>query len=327
MKISPSKIRLDASTICQLRCPGCKTTEGITAQALGSQFLKFNDFKKLVDANLWIRHVELSSQGEIFLNRELLKIVEYAFEKKIILSAAGGTNFNKVSDDMLEGLVKFQFNYITCAIDGASSDTYKIYRQGGDFDKVIANIQKLNALKLKYRSKFPRLCWQFVPFGHNEHEILRAIQMAFKLGMEFSVKLAWGNFSPVKNKKLIQRITGLKGASSKEYQEVSGRSYLTEAVCSQMWVEPQINSDGRVLGCCENRWGNYGNAFQEDFLGILNSERMNYARSMLLGREKENNNIPCVQCPRYHEMKKTNRWVFSEKMDFYAKRIKQAITE
>ena len=311
MQIRPSRIRLDASTVCQLKCPTCKTTDGITARDLGAQTLKFENFKNLVDANPWIRQIELSSQGEIFLNRDLLKIIEYAYEKKISLSAGTGTNLNTVSDEMLEGLVKYQFNLITCAIDGASRETYQIYRRGGDFEKVMANIRKINEFKIKYRSTLPKLRWQFIPFGHNEHEILLAKRMALKLGMEFQVKIAWGDFSPVKNKDLVKRVSGLHATSRDEYREEHGKVYLAERVCSQMWIQPQINSDGRVLGCCMNHWGDYGNAFKEDLLGILNGAKMNYARGMLLRKEKEKDDIPCVQCPWYKEMKMTNRWLFS----------------
>lgn len=315
MEIRPSRIRLDASTVCQLKCPSCRTAQGITARDLGSQTLKFENFKNFVDVNPWIRYIELSSQGEIFLNRDLLKIMEYAHEKEIVLSAATGTNLNTVNEDVLEGLVKYRFSLITCSIDGASSETYKIYRRGGDFEKVIGNIRKINEFKIKYNSKLPKLHWQFVPFGHNEYEILLAKQMALKLGMEFHVKIAWDNFSPVKNKDFIRKVLGMRVTSRDEYRKEYGKVYLAERGCSQMWIQPQINSDGRVLGCCMNHWGDYGNAFQEDFVGILNSEKMNYARAMLLHKAEERDDIPCVQCPWYKEMKMTNCRLFSGKND------------
>ncbi|MDP2653380.1 MAG: radical SAM protein [Candidatus Omnitrophota bacterium] len=315
MQIKPSQIRLDASTVCQLKCPTCKTTSGLTARTLGSKTLKFADFENFVAANPWIRHIELSSQGEIFLNRDLLKIVEHAYAKKITLSAATGVNLNTVSEEMLEGLVKYQFSVITCSIDGASRETYRIYRRGGDFEKVMENIRKINELKIQYRSVWPRLRWQFIAFGHNEHEILLARKMALKFGMEFYVKLAWDDFSPVKNKYLVKRISGLRAASREEYRKAYGRIYLGEKDCSQMWLQPQINPDGRVLGCCQNHWGDYGNAFEEDLVGILNNEKMNYARAMLLGKEKERDDIPCTRCPLYKEMKRSQRWLFSRGKD------------
>lgn len=36
---------------------------------------------------------------------------------------------------------------------------------------MIGNVRKINAFKHQYNSQQPRLNWQFVIFGHNEHEI------------------------------------------------------------------------------------------------------------------------------------------------------------
>jgi MoaA/NifB/PqqE/SkfB family radical SAM enzyme len=318
MKINPSKIGLDASTVCQLKCPSCSTTDGVIARKLGSKTLKFEDFKKIVDANPWIRGIELSNWGEIFLNRDLLKIARYAHEKNIVLDAANGVNLNTVKEEMLEGLVKYRFGVITCSIDGASDETYKIYRKGGDFERVMANIGKINGYKAQYRSALPKLRWQFIAFGHNEHEIPRARQMARKLGMEFYVKLAWDDFSPVKDKNMVGALSGMSVANRKEYQEKYGKIYWAEKICSQLWTRPQINCDGRVLGCCVNYWGDYGNAFEEDLTGILNNEKMNYARAMLLGKKEERKDIPCTQCHWYKEMKKSDTWLFSRRKNVEA---------
>ena len=224
-----------------------------------------------------------------------------------------GVNLNTVREEMLEGVVKYQFNRIICAIDGASSETYKMYRKGGDFETIIANIRKINEFKARYRSDLPILRWQFVAFGHNEHEIPLARQMAYELGMEFFVKLAWDDFSPVKNKELVRLSSKTEASSRKEYQEKHGSYYLIETVCSQLWLQPQINADGRVLGCCVNHWGDYGNALKEDLIGILNNEKMNYARAMLRGKKEAREDIPCIHCDRYKGMKKSNTWLFPRK--------------
>ena len=314
MKITPTKVRLDLATVCQLKCPSCPTADGEIGRTIGSKILKFLDFKKFIDANPWIRSIELSNWGEIFLNRDLLKIAEFAHGRKIVLNAANGVNLNTVSDEVLEGLVKFQFGVITCSIDGASPKTYKIYRKGGDLKAVIIHIKKINEFKAKYNSSLPRLRWQFIAFGHNEHEMLKARQMAKTLGMEFYVKLAWDGFSPVKNKELVKTLSGSLSSSRREYQEKHGKIYMSERICSQLWIDPQINADGRVLGCCVNFWGDYGNAFKEDLIGILNNEKMNYARAMLLGKKEQREDIPCTKCRIYQGMKKDKAWLFSREI-------------
>jgi MoaA/NifB/PqqE/SkfB family radical SAM enzyme len=79
---------------------------------------------------------------------------------------------------------------MSCSIDGASNETYQLYRVKGNFDTVIENVRKINRFKQQQHSDYPQLTWQFVVFGHNEHEIPVARRLASDLGMKFSPKLS-----------------------------------------------------------------------------------------------------------------------------------------
>ena len=310
MKIKPSHIRLEAATVCQLRCPSCPTTAGAIGRQIGAGFLRYEDFKKIVDENPWIADIELSNWGEIFLNPDLLNIMRYAHEHHVRLSAENGVNFNTVRDDMLEALVRYRVHRITCSIDGASQETYALYRKQGRFDDVIEHIKRLNHYKAQYRSTFPMLRWQFVVFGHNEREIPIARDMAKRLGMSFWPKLSWDDtFSPVRDEEFVRRETGLGVASRAEFHATYGESYLGKQQCAQLWKQPQINWDGRVLGCCVNYLGDFGNAFKEGVLNSVNNEKMRYARQMLLGTQESRTDIPCSICVHYRDMKARRAWL------------------
>ena len=321
--IYPQKIRLDASTGCQLKCRSCPTASGQTAKGLGRGFLSFKDFKKFIDKNRIITDVELSNWGEIFLNEELIQIIQYADKKSVGLHAGNGANLNNVSEETLEALVKYKFRFIICSIDGASQETYSIYRANGNFQKIIENIKTINKYKDQYRSRYPRLKWQFIAFGHNEHEITRARKMAEELNMEFHVKLSWGDlydtgvFSPVKNLGLVRKESGLGVASREEYREKYGEEYVLRSCCLEMWKSPQINYDGRVLGCSLNHWADYGNAFKYGLLKSINNEKINYAREMLMGRSESKEGVPCTNCKYYKKMKENNDWITAKEVDRY----------
>ena len=196
----PTMIRLEASSYCQLKCPSCPTAQGdIHKSIVGSKFLKFDSFKKIVDTADWIKEIELSNWGEIFLNPEIVKIFNYAFKKNISLVAYNGVNFNTVKDEALEALVKYRVKALTCSIDGASQETYVKYRVRGNFDQVIANIRRLNKFKKAYKTDLPKLTWQFVMFEHNKHELETAKAMAKELNMEFYTKVSWDDDLAAKN--------------------------------------------------------------------------------------------------------------------------------
>jgi len=308
--IRPRRIRLEASSDCQLRCSLCPQTTGAIAGAVGRGYLKVADFDALAAANPWLREVELSNLGEIFLNPELPQIVEAAHRRDVALSADTGANMNRVEDDALDALVRYRFRRITVSLDGASDETYPLYRRGGSFDAVVENIRKLNDIKRRNDSRYPALTWQFVVFGHNEHEIPKARAMARGLGMDFRLKPSWDpGFSPLRDGEFVQEQHRLS-ATRQGGEEREPAAYSARTFCHQMWEEPQINWDGRVFGCCCNYWGDFGaNAFEDGLLESLNCEKMVYARSMLLGREVARGDLPCAACDTYLMMRKHGAWL------------------
>ena len=85
---------IDASTICQLRCPGCPNTDNPDA-VYGIGYLRYSNFKKLIDSNKF-RAVSFSNMGEFFLNPDLADIFKYSHEKKLMMSA-NASNFSSIS--------------------------------------------------------------------------------------------------------------------------------------------------------------------------------------------------------------------------------------
>ena len=119
----------------------------VVSPAIGRGFLRLKDFSKLLDENTWIEEIELSNYGEVFLNPDLLEIMRYASENKVILTINNGANFNTVKQEVLNGLVRYKVRSMSCSIDGASRETYAKYRVGGNYDAVLNNIQIINDLK------------------------------------------------------------------------------------------------------------------------------------------------------------------------------------
>jgi len=283
-------VRLDASSMCQLRCPLCLTGNRLNRKGpVGWGYLEFGNFRKFLGDNTWVKRVELSNWGEIFLNPELEDIIKYAHRKRVLLSAENGVNLNTVDEHLLECLVRYRFRSLSVSIDGASSETYGLYRKGGDFNRVIGNVKMINSYKKLYRTAFPKLSWQFVVMGHNEHELPAAKRMAMDLGMRFTPKMNWEPaFSPLKDVDFVRRESGL---------EISSGGYSKSPYyCNQLWDSPQINWDGKLLGCCCNFWEDFGNVFESGLKHCLKGDKYVYAKKMLLGKRKSRGDMPCTRC-------------------------------
>ena len=286
LKLKPKYIRIDVCTNCQLDCRSCymrKDNFGI----VGRGYTKFENFKKLVDENPQIEIIELSNSGEIFLNPDLIKIMKYAYEKNIRLNAKNGVNLNNISDETIEALVKYQFSFITLSIDGDCQESYSKYRRKGNFDKVIKNVKKIIECKKKYNSEKPGLIWKYIIMEETEDGIENAINMANDLNLDIIFTKTWDIDYYPKNPKRIKELTNV------DYDTNDYETY-----CYMTIINPQINWDGRLLGCCcihKDYWKT--NVFEEGLEKALNTDHYRNGIINLLEFNNEENEIFKYDCP------------------------------
>lgn len=297
-RVPITTIRIDASSVCQLRCTGCGFQKS-NGRELGYGLLTLEHFADFIDKNPQIKRVELSNYGEIFLNPQLIEIMAYAHEKGVALEAAMGVNFNTVSEEQMRALVEYEFRFLSFSIDGASQDSYSQYRIGGNFDHVIANVRRLQELKKERGAVYPKLQWQFVPNEFNEDEVPQAKALAEELGIPIIFKL---NFIPSykpKDPEKLKRETGLAEVTREEYLEKHELPYLNDD-CLQVFNDPQFNWDGMLLGCCRNEYSFFkSNLFRDGLEACLQDEGLQRMRRILKAKnpsEEDVEGLPCGTC-------------------------------
>ena len=282
---------------------------------IGSGYLKFNDFKNFIKKNPYITDIELSFSGEIFLNPDLYDIIKYCYKEGISLTALNGVNFNTVSDEILEAMVKYQFKGIWFSIDAVTNQTYQIYRRNGDLNNIISNIQKLNEYKKKYNSIYPILEWQYIIFKHNINEIKGIKSLAESLKIEnVYFKEPW-------NKEIQFKDLGFEEQviiqNFKKNNKTFKILHQTIPLCFQPFVQPQINWDGRLLGCfCSTHHDLNVNVFKIGLKKALNSEKMTFMREVLQGKKPSNSTIACNWCYSYKYMKEHNKFLNTKQIKF-----------
>ena len=80
----PTQIKLDICNMCQLNCAACwmrKDEELVNKEAGGFGYVPFETFKDFIDKHPFIKQIELSHNGEIFLNPDLEDIIRYSYKK------------------------------------------------------------------------------------------------------------------------------------------------------------------------------------------------------------------------------------------------------
>lgn len=313
LTVYPVEARLDVSSLCQLDCLLCPVAQRNGRPFVGRGVLPVADFIEFVDRNPRIRIIELGNSGEVFLNPDFPAILQYAHEKDVAIRIAEGANLNDASDEALEALVRYGVTVLRVAIDGATQETYRTYRVDGNLKKVLGNVQKINTYKKQYGSNRPQLILQFIPFGHNAHEIKKIAIMAQALGMDIHFKLnVYTGSLPARNQAELTELLGYHDMDS--YFKKTGKTYMRD-ICLQLWRAPQVNWDGRLLGCSVNTSVNFaGYALGSAFAREINNGHIQYARKMLMGAAPPRDDIPCSVCDSYADYKKYNQWFTPEEI-------------
>ncbi|MCB0365187.1 MAG: hypothetical protein H6624_18995 [Bdellovibrionaceae bacterium] len=99
-----------------------------------------------------------------------------------------------------------------------------------------------------------------------------------------------------------------------ELEENKNQYY--KGICYQLWTQPQIHADGKILGCCSNFWGDFGSVFDfPTLLEAINNDKIRYARKMLAGIEPEKEGIPCTDCHHWKVIRDMKNWVTQDEIN------------
>ncbi len=279
----PYTTTIDTTNICNLKCPLCPTGAklyGRKPSHIDIQLLK--DFLDEMGDFLYIAN--LYNWGESLLNPNIAEIVSL-FHKRCIYTSIS-TNLNIPIERRLDEVCDAGLDHIILSIDGATEQTYRQYRRGGNFELVLKNLRHLVSYKQKKSSKNPMIEWQFIVFKHNEHEVNMAKKMALELGCD--------------------RFSFVKGMGPADWmpQAAEFRDLLQkeDKFCNQLWHNITIQPDGGVTPCChlykkEDDFGslNMTSSIQEMRNNFLHLEARRFFNTSLLPASKTNH--PCLSCP------------------------------
>lgn len=284
----PARISIETGNICNLRCPLCPT--GRMDKGVERGFMDFEKYKQIIDElkNDLIL-VRLYNWGEPLLNKNLLPMIKYAHERNIGVTIS--TNLNILDMQTARTLMDAGLQKIFISCNGISDETYDKYHIGGKYSNVMDNMRLLIEEQKKNPKGITRIIWLFHVFHHNEHEVESAVEMANKIGAEIRINKMRTDMG----KEIFETAeTAIKRdrewipddpkycAFDLEKKE----SRQKRNSCGIPWKETVINWEGSVLPCCsvyEEKY-TFGNAFEDGFKKVWNSEAYMAARKELVDK-------------------------------------------
>lgn len=136
-------------------------------------------FKKVLPLFYYANNVVLQGIGESLLHPDFIIMLSLAKNTGAKISFA--TNGTVMNEELAEAIVLNDVDHVMISIDAATELTYQKIRRGGDFEKVINNIKKLNQVKKKHNSNLPRLSFEFVAMRQNISDLPKLVKLAKEL--------------------------------------------------------------------------------------------------------------------------------------------------
>jgi hypothetical protein len=134
--------------------------------------------------------IDFFNYGEAFLHKRAVEMCEYIkarFPQVYLYTSTNGLAFR---DGDVKRLVHSGIDEVTFSIDGATPESYAVYRQRGDFDKALRNLRLAVDAKRKAGRDVPFINWRYILFSHNDSdaEMNRARELATEIGVD---RLSW----------------------------------------------------------------------------------------------------------------------------------------
>ena len=289
----PMSISFEPTTSCNLRCPECPS--GLRAFTRPTGMLENSFFRQTIDGVYKdILYLIFYFQGEPYLNKNFLDMVQYASAKGIY--TATSTNAHYLNDEVAKKTIESGLDRLIISIDGTTQDVYEQYRIGGKLHKVIEGAKNIVKWKKELKSKTPFVFFQFLVVKPNEHQIEEIKRIAKEVGVdEVRFKTAqvydYGNdpnqLIPI-NEKYSRYIKDKNG------NYISKNKFANH--CWKLWQANVITWDGLVVPCCFDKDATHqlGDLKNQSFREIWhNGKYKKFRKELMTGRK----NIDiCANC-------------------------------
>lgn len=241
-------VQIDHTSRCNLMCPQCaRVYKGQVNPEMPIGELSLDDYKRIWTPELIKNvhtHVQCGNYGDVVASNNIIECLDWMRSQGSTANIIILTNGSARNKEWWTDLCKVigDRGKIVFSVDGLV-DTNPIYRVNSNFDKIMENARTVIEAGVKTR-------WDYLVFGHNEHQIEEAKKIAKEIGFrEFSTKLTnrfinEKNYTGQSKTELKEEVKTRKG----EYEIIASETYKPKSASKFDWIVENYGS-----------WDNYVN--------------------------------------------------------------------
>jgi MoaA/NifB/PqqE/SkfB family radical SAM enzyme len=200
----PMCVHFAMTNRCNLSCTFCGQAKDKWRK---EDELTFEQYKDLIDQVAAMNNRTVSfSGGEIFLYRDIDKILEHCHHRQITIDQVL-TNGTLLNEHRIKALIEYNVKFVGFSIDGVRDSHDGIRGLKGTYDKTISAIKMLNELKKKRENTDPSIGINFVVTKNSVSEMEAVAKIASELNVNM---LRFSHLNYISEKKLKEHRNCLK---------------------------------------------------------------------------------------------------------------------
>jgi radical SAM protein with 4Fe4S-binding SPASM domain len=277
----PYQFTIEPTNICNLRCNFCPQSDPAHRSRRPTGKLSLKDFEQFLHKRKTVspgnRNLNFTLDGEPFLNRDFIKMVELAVRDGLFpIFASNGTRLNEEIIDRLAGIGPFGIS-----IDfSPDADIFESIRgKDGDYHKVLDNLVYIT---------------EKAGGNPNIHLVINDISgFSANGGPETSGLLRGLLPEPLPPRVRLKKRNFHNFCGHLEFKKENDFYRL----CPYPWTQMAVTWDGKCVPCCRDTAGRsvLGNVFRRDIMAIWNGEPYRqFRRNLVEGRPDLN--AACRNC-------------------------------
>ncbi len=280
LRSRPFIYRVDPSSACNLRCPGC---EAHTQPTDERRLLPLHTFDQILPAikRFGIR-LSLYDSGEPLVNADVFEMVSRG--RKAGLATMINSNMTLFRDHHLPQMEQSELTVLSASVDGYTQEDYSQYRKRGQIKHVLQALRSIVALKKK-TGKGPFLEIQVIDFKHLRDKKAEIIEFFNDLGVD---RVVWKRES--------------WGFNGEEPNAPAGNR------CFWLYTGAMIRPDGKLYPCSGRGFSRlpYGDLTKQSIDEIWNNRIYRFSRKLFtagpdLPYSKEMKDVPCLTCTHFQK--------------------------
>jgi len=294
----PYLINVEPLYYCNLECPLCdRQIFPFARKGKEAGKLSLEVWDRILDeVGDYLFQCQIFGQGEPLLDWKLTKeIIGRAHKRRIFTLLS--TNCTLVTHEIAAEMPSTGLDYLVCAIDGISQESYSRYRVGGKVEDALAGLRRFVDERNRQNSSM-EIEWQFLVHKHNLHELETAQRMADELGIFLRFSALHGmEYDPQLQADWLPEDDSPWTDGRLAYGQVRH-----DFPCYFLWRALILNSNGKMARCLiYQNVAEYGDAHTQTVREIYNGPSMQRARALFAKGPVAEGDFPapCSTCSFY----------------------------